>query len=167
MASKIKMVWQDRGWESIRKRMTSGPAATHVRAGIMDGGDEVHGEDSELTTNEVGILQEFGSDDGHIPARSYIRRSVVWPRNLPEIRQQLAQVSRKVLFQFFTRKEAMQSVGRWAEARIKKTIESGVGPANAPETVAQKGHGLTLRDTYKLLNAIGYKIVDGTGEGED
>ncbi len=156
----MKYVWQDKGWESIRARVTAGPAKTHAVAGVVGSEASQEHTDSGLTIGEIAILQEFGSMDGHTPSRSFLRRALIW-NNRSEVKHVLAQVSRAVIFQGQSREVAMREVGRWAVRKIKQTITEGVPPPNASSTVAAKGHGLTLRDTFTLLEAIGFEVVRG------
>lgn len=157
--------WKDLGWQSMLHRMTAGTAATHVSAGVVGEEANLVHDESGLTMGEIALLQEFGSDDGHIPSRPFLRQT--FNRiSRKDIEYQMAQVSIKVMFRKIPRAVAMQEVGLWAVRKIKETIESGVKPDNAPYTIAQKGHGLTLRDSRALLEAIGYEIITG-GYGED
>lgn len=164
MTVKMKMAWKDKGWAALQKRVTAGPAATFCRVGFFGPEAEAMHGDSGLTVNEIGIINEFGSDDGHTPARSFLRRTFNWKRgSRAEVLHQLAKVSRMVMFQGYTRISAMKAsgIGPWAVAKVQATINSGVGPANRPETVREKGHDLTLRDTLAMAMAISYEIIAG------
>lgn len=163
----MKYTWVDKGWESIRARVTAGPAATHAVAGVVGPEADQEHQDSGLTIGEMAILQEFGSrtDGGHTPARPFLRTALIWS-NRSEVKHVLAQVSRKVIFQKVPRHIAMRDVGLWAVRKIRQTIESNIKPENAPATVAKKGHGMTLRETRTLLEAIGFEVVSGFVDGE-
>lgn len=165
MGVKYNYSWTDKGWAAIQRRVNS-KARVHV--GVINEKAEVEHTDSGLTVGEIAVLQEFGSDDGHTPERSFLRRAVVW-NNRAELKHMLAQASRAVLFQGMSQADALQSVGKWAVRKIREVIASGVGPPNAPRTVAEKGHGLTLRDTQLMLQSLGYEVVGGFGifQGED
>lgn len=159
MALRYSYKWEDRGWEKLRRKVTADPK-TYVNVGILgSGADQEHG-DSGITTLEVGILQEFGSLDGHTPQRSFLRRTLVW-NNRREITAVLAQVTRMVLFQDYTRLQAMNYAGAWAVSKVRATIEAGVAPPNDPNTIYKKGHGLTLRDSLALIGALGYVVMGG------
>ena len=161
---KVTYSWEDHGWESIRRRVNAGPAANHVNVGLVgEDGQQEHG-DSDLTVEEIGLINEFGSDDGHVPARSFLRSTLVWS-NRKTVLNQLAQASRRVIFQGSNWAQALVPVGEWGAAEVRKTIAAGVLPANAPETVERKGHGLTLRESFLLSASIDYEI-NGPDDGE-
>lgn len=160
MSKRHHYVWKDTGWDTVRKRATSGPAAVHAKAGVVGPEAEDIHTDSGLSVGEIAILQEFGSLDGHTPQRSFIRSAIVW-NNRKELLNVLAQVSRDVMFRGVPRHVAMRKVGEWAVKKIVEQINSNVPPPNSPVTVANKGHGLTLRESYTLLEAIGYEVING------
>lgn len=164
-------IWQDRGWDAIRKRMTTGPAVIHARVGVTgaNAGAPHPLRDGDLSIEEVALLNEFGGSNQ--PERSFLRRTFFWNSgNKRELLGQLANVSRRVIFQGANRVAAMSDVGRWGVSKVKQTIMKGVPPKNARATVDNKGHGNTLRHTLTLLNAIdfviavGNSLLDGTGD---
>jgi hypothetical protein len=42
---------------------------------------------------------------------------------------------------------------------MQKAIKMDIYTANAPLTVAMKGHGMTLVDTGAMLNSVEYKVL--------
>lgn len=158
MSSKnAKMTWVDKGWARLVQNVAKGPANTHAIIGMLGpDADSMHG-DSGLTTNQLGIIHEFGLG---VPRRSFLRRALVW-RNRREIVGVLAQVSRMVLFQGKSRVEAMKYAGRWGVQAVMNVLDSGSGPppALAPDTVAHKGHDHALFETGELHRTIDYRIV--------
>ncbi len=159
-----KVTWTDKGWDSIRERLTKGPAKTHARVGVLGAVADMPHKNSNDTIGNVALHNEFGSDDGHVPPRPFIRNSIMW-NNRAYIKRLLAQVSVKVTFQKVSRFVAMADVGRAAVELVKKTILAGVQPANAQATIDKKGHGDTLIEDGQLYDSISYVIE--TGQSDD
>ena len=155
------MKWTDRGWEALRKRVTSGPAVNHAAVGVV-GSDASRPHplrDGDLSIEEVALLNEFGNSNQ--PERSFLRRTFNWDKsNARELKHHLAQASREVMFRSKSWGTALVSVGEWGVKKIQATIMSNVGPANAQSTIDDKGKGTTLRHTMTLFNAISY-IING------
>jgi len=156
MANYTRVAFVDKGWQSVLKRMTS--SDPQVIVGVMDDvADQQHDEDSEATIGEVAAIQEFGT--ARIPARPFLRTAVVWNSELA-IKKIMAKVARNVLLGT-PKNVAIREAGRWAVRRVVATIRSRVFVPNAPSTIARKGNDYTLRDSYKLVKSIGFKVVTG------
>lgn len=106
---------------------------------------------------EVGALQEFGSEDGHIPERSFIRSTLA---NTSWVRDVLASSVRRVVQGKSTARQALNRAGRILADGIRTTVLNVVPPPNAQATVDWKGHGHTLIGlTDALYDAISHKII--------
>lgn len=109
-----------------------------------------------LTNTEIAIIHEFG--DKHNPERSFLRKTL--SRRAPArlaINALFRSAIPAVLRGETTASAVNDRVGQLMTDAVKKTIRSGVKPANRPSTVRAKGHGLTLRASWQLYNAIDYK----------
>lgn len=157
---RFKYVFNDNAIRSITT--TVGKLdATRVRVGVLGGdGLRIH-PTSKLPVWQVAALQEFGSQDGHIPERSFIRRTL---NNLTYVRTVLANATGQVVNGKKTANDALSWVGQVLVNAIQQTILSNVSPANAPATVAWKGHGDTLMGkTDTMYNAVSSDVVSGAG----
>lgn len=159
----FKTKWTDRGWSALRARLTDGPPAIHAKVGVFGpDASKIHPLKDDLTVEEIALINEFGSKNGHVPQRSFLRRTFWWNNtNRRQVKHVMAKVSQMVIFQKVPRHIAMRKAGEWGVAEVKKTIMSGVGPANRPSTKEAKGHGQTLRHTMTLHDSISYVIIKG------
>lgn len=159
----FKTKWKDKGWADLRRRLTDGPAETHAKVGVFGAqAAQIHPLKQDYTVEEVALLMEFGSEDGHVRQRSFLRRTFWWnAANRAYVKTILAHVTHMVLFRKFRRDIAMRAAGQWGVDQVRKTIMSGVKPVNRPRTKEEKGHGLTLRHTMTLHDSISYVIMKG------
>jgi hypothetical protein len=121
--------------------------------------EDIHPNSKDRTVNEIAIIHEYGIG---VPRRSFLRRAIQW-RNKREVLGVIAQVSRKVLFQGFTRIEAMADAGRWGVKKVLEVLDEGEGPPPqiADATMTKKGHGHALYETGALREAVDFIVVSG------
>ncbi len=180
---------RDIGWRKFFENVHT-IKESYVKVGVL--GDDRGAErepGSDLTVAEIAVVQEYGTKDGHIPSRPFMRSTFDAERNnLLKLAQQLiAHVS-----------EGKQSVARGLEIlgaylanAAKKRITAGaIPPPNAPSTAlakAKKGKAASqfrgpatlgkalgqvgavasvkpLIDTGRLLNAITWVVITGERE---
>lgn len=156
--SKPVVKWTDKGWGAIYRKMTQGRPGTHVRIGVVGSAASQTHTDTDLTIAEVATINEFGLG---VPERSFLRSTTRKRVFQQQLKYMMAQASRKVLFQGFTRAGSLVSVAEWAVQQVKETILDNVPPPQATETILKKGHDLTLRETYTLFNSIGWEFAVG------
>ena len=53
---------------------------------------------------------------------------------------------------------ASEDLGYQMQRDIQANIKDGMSPANAPSTIAKKGHGHTLFETGKMHDAVKYEV---------
>jgi len=153
---KVNYKFDDKGIRDILSgvsRMTS----SRIRVGVVGPGANNKHPTSDLTAWEIGALQEFGSDDGHIPERSFIRSTLA---DVGWVKQTVAQAARRVVSGRSNATEALNWAGNIFASAIKRQIMSGVGPRNADTTVRWKGHDHTLIGlTRTLFEGIAHEII--------
>lgn len=154
-----KYHWKDNGIRAITSAVARLNAA-RVRVGVV-GPDatQITPTGGNLELWELAAAQEFGTEDGHIPERSFIRRTLndlVWVRSLA------ARAAQRVIMKGESAEQSLDWMGHVIAVAIQNTIMSSVPPKNAEATVAWKGDGETLRGlTNTLLNAISHEVVMG------
>ena len=112
---------------------------------------------TEITTAQVGAVHEFGSKDGRIPQRSFIRGTVT--EMTDEILAMQADHLSYVLAGTITYENALKRIGLTVKQRIQARIREGIDPANKDTTIARKrGKSTPLIDTGHMLNSITYKV---------
>lgn len=183
---KSKVVDRDRGWRDILKASHSMAGGARVRVGILGdssrGGlhrvDPETGEAEPLTIAEIALVNEYGNEDGTIPARP--AHTMTFDMRKEEIfreaRNGLVSVT---LDRKLTPEQLLNAMGMRHAAAIRNTITAGAGvpPPNAPATLREKrGAGewnregkaqaagfdaRTLVDTGATVNAISWAVEIG------
>lgn len=112
--------------------------------------------DGELAT--IAAANEFGTRDGHVPERSFLRSTV--DENRAEYAKALGQVLEGVI-DGRSATPGLQRIGVRAKADVQRKIRAIKTPPNAPSTIRQKGSRNPLIDTGRLRQSIDYEIGDG------
>lgn len=107
----------------------------------------------------IGAVQEFGSADGHIPERSFLR--VPLRANVALFNKIMRELLPQVVDGQMTMRQLMESVGARGAAVSQEAISAGIAPANAPSTIARKGSSTPLVDTGFMRQQITYVVEEG------
>lgn len=108
----------------------------------------------------IGAIQEFGSADGRIPERSFLRAPL--RANVKLLNKIMKELLPQVVGGQMTMFQLMEAVGARAAAVSQEAIEAGIAPANAPSTIASKGKGKqALVDDGFLRQQITYVVEEG------
>jgi len=137
----------------------------------------VQGEEAEQTVDGNGEItmvvlagvHEFGSTDGRIPVRSFIRNTVDSRRvEYAQLRKRLAAL---IVSGKLDHKRALGLLGEKVTSHIKGAMEAGLKPDLAPATIARRIQGQAeadgsrvfkpLIDTGQLKNSITYQVREG------
>lgn len=106
------------------------------------------------TSNEsavmVAAVHEFGSEDGTIPERSYLRSTVKEQNN--KYLRLFSKVVNKGIRE--RREPEFAKVGEQAVTDVKRKIRSRIPPALKAATIARKGSSSPLIDTGQLIGSI-------------
>jgi hypothetical protein len=153
----VRIRYYDRGWLQIVKGMRD-MNSMRVKAGLVGREAQRRHRNSDISMVEVGMINEFGSADGHVPERSWLRRPLRRASSFAGLRA-AAVATTQAMLNGVAPSKALRHVGDWAVGSIKEAITSTLPPAQAQRTVDRKGHSKTLRHTYSFLNAISYKIT--------
>lgn len=154
---KITIKDKDLGWTDFMKRIGE-MKIDRLRVGILADSEAggLHVEGADLSVAEIAAVNEFGTEDGRIPARSFIRSS------FDSNREANVRLFDKLLGQVLDGKmpleQALGLLGLKMSSDIKKKITSNVPPPNAPSTIEKKGSTKTLVDTGRMLNAVTWAI---------
>lgn len=149
-----RVVEKDRGWANIKKELQSLNTA-YTKVGIQAG--TKHKEGGSLVT--IAATNEFGSEDGRVPERSFIRSTTREERG--NIEAMKIKIMRRVYEGRLGWRQAMAVIGEYMEAKIKKKITDIRTPPNAPSTIARKGSDKPLIDTGHMRSQI--RHVEGRG----
>jgi hypothetical protein len=128
----------------------------HVAVGILQ--DEPRNDGFSMV--DLAMAHEYGSKDGRIPERSFIRSTCDAQRkkHLDLIRQ----FQSKILLGRITAKQALTQLGEVVSKDMVETINNGIDPALKPATIKRKSSSKPLIDTGRLKGSITHEIRGGT-----
>lgn len=159
-----KLIDRDLGMLDFIKRIREVKDA-RVHVGVLADDSKGGAREGDLTVAEIAAILEYGTKDGHIPARPFLRHT------FDAHREEMEKIGEKLIGQAVDGKitvdKALGIMGAKLSAEVKKCITSGPGvpPPNAPSTIKAKGSSRPLVDTGRLVNAITWAIVPA-GEKE-
>lgn len=126
----------------------------YVKVGLL--GDKATRKEGDGITNpELGVIHEFGTVDGKIPARSWLRMPLEFKAR--DILKFLDSDTIKSMIVHGQAKAVMKKLGGVAEAIIQEAFTTrgfGQWAPNAPSTVANKGSSAPLIDTAQMERAV-------------
>jgi len=126
-----------------------------VRVGFPSGGPR--DPESEISVAEKAIFNEYGSNNGRVPPRPFMRQTVgLTHETLKALKAGLiSRIYRKVT----DARGAMGTIGEWYSDQIRYTITTaGTFVPNAISTIERKGSTKPLIDTKQMMNSITYKV---------
>lgn len=141
------------GARALARRTKKGKGI--VKVGIIDPKNRT--DDSDLNTAEIGFVHEFGSKDGAIPERSFIRSTL--SEEQKDIGALTKRLYRAILRGRMDSKKALGLLGADVADKISQKIVAIRSPANSPETIARKRSSNPLVDTGQLKNSITWEVV--------
>lgn len=104
----------------------------------------------------IAATNEFGSSDGHVPERSFLRSTA------DENRERYALLIQRVVVRTLDGHDLATELGRVgaiAVGDVQKKISTGPFLVNAPSTIARKGKGKgPLIDTGRLRQSIDWEV---------
>ena len=157
---------RDKGWKEFVANMRKNSGETKVMVGFLrSSGQYKPKAGSKLTAMTMamlGAIHEFGSRDGRIPERSYMRSTMAQLDK--KLKRMLKKFSISVALGRMDKKKALGIVGEFLATAFKDKIQDGVPPANAPGTVARKGSDHTLIDTGQMRDTLDWEVQEGKEE---
>lgn len=129
-----------------------------LRVGIVGPGASTLEEGSSFTLAQLGLLHEFGSEDGRIPERSWFRSTLAARRT--DLAALQVQVFKRVLAGELTPRAGLDVIGLQIVAWLKDAIRRGIKPELATETILRKGSTKPLIDDGQLINSIAWIVEE-------
>jgi hypothetical protein len=109
----------------------------------------------------VAAVNEFGSSDGHIPERPFLRQGVKAGADKFE---RLNRVNLRLIVQGKKSvEESLEQLGVVAVGEVKRNFIKGEFKENAPATIERKGSSRPLINSGSLRQSITY-VVEGSGK---
>lgn len=175
-AIKVKVVETDYGFRRVMEvAKLLRERDVHVKVGVLEetaaGGEQREGG---VSNAELAAIHEFGTPDGHIPERSFMRSTM--DANKATYLENLKTLITRIVLGQITVDRAFNILGAKIAADIKKRVTTGEGipPPNAPSTVARKrrrgawngkqgatGAIRTLIDTGRMIGSITWTVMNG------
>lgn len=155
--TKSRYVVKDKGYRKALATIRE-VATGYITVGIH--GDQVTKDGVALAL--VASANEFGTKDGHVPERSFIRSTLDTKR--PELVQVRNRALKQVVAGRISVRTGLGLMGAFLKGEIQATIASSVPPPNAPSTIRAKGSSVTLIDTGQLRQGIDYQVHVGDRE---
>ena len=157
---KIEVRTKDKGWVEFFRRARE-IKDKRVRVGVLS--DAAHGDGETITLAELAAVHEFGTKDGRIPERSFLRST------FDDKREEMVRAGEKLMGAVLDGKmdvdRALGLLGAKLASDVKAKITSSIPPPDKPATVARKGSSTTLIDTGRLRGAVTWAL-DDEGKGE-
>lgn len=144
----------DRGWNEIVKNLQV-LNSLDVFVGIHEGVDH----DGELTAAQVGAIHEFGSKDGRIPQRRWLRAGVDYYAK--EIGQKYDDAFKASLKPGSNMRRELNRIGLFGAAKVKEYIRKvgqSVWPDITDDTKIAKGSTKILIDKSQLIKGIKHTL---------
>lgn len=160
MHLKAKYTWNDKGWRELTSNVARA-GATKLRVGVLGADASRKHPNADITIGEVALINEFGSDDGHVPRRSFIRGTVNGKMGL--MASILNTAARAVVMAKQSADVALGHAGALVVNAIRETIEHSIAPHNAKATVDKKGFDHPLIESGVLKEAISFQLVKTSG----
>lgn len=155
MASKLKITDRDKGFKRVIKQVED-IGESFVTVGVHEGATPYPGG---TPVGLVAAVNEFGSENGNIPERSFLRST------FDEQKRKMRQATLKLLAQVIDNRvsvqKALTKLGfKWATL-IQNKIETMRSPPNAPSTIRQKPDigDNPLINTRHLKNSITFEVT--------
>ncbi len=168
MAAKGKTRVVDHGWNKVAAAMQDNKRGARVVVGIL-ANQKNQRKGDPLTNAVLGFIHEFGSADGHVPERSFIRATI--DENAHKYKEFIARVAGLVLLGKMSEHQALELVGLKVQGDVVRRINAGIPPPLAASTLRRKTvNGLVgttpLVETGQLKSAITFEVRDAGKGGE-
>lgn len=149
----------DKGYKALLKQLRILDDNPYVKVGFPKEGIKNHEGGGSLAV--IASANEFGTADGRIPERSFLRSTADEKRK--EFNDMLDEGLNNIIKQKTTVQKLLDVLGIFAKGATQKKITDIIGPQNAESTVARKGSSTPLVDTGFMRQSIGYEVkIKGT-----
>ena len=162
MASKGKNFYdRDLGYGKMMTEFKAAKGESAVFVGFLrsSGTHKAKDKGKPITMAQLGAVHEFGSSDGKIPERSFMRSAV--DANHGKLESLIAKLSGQVMDGLMAKKKALGILGETVKQLMKNKIVGGLQPPLKPATIQAKGSSKPLIDTGQLVNSLEWEVREG------
>jgi hypothetical protein len=153
---KSGIVDRDIGFQDLLDVFDNMEEGVYVEVGVPATAEEY---DDGTNLALVASVNEFGSEDGRIPERSFLRST------MDEQREHFAKLYGRFLGRVvegkWTPEEALEALGLEAASKVQRKIDNLKEPPNAEATIDRKESSNPLVDTGQLKQSIIHRVNRG------
>ncbi len=153
----MKYVKDDkREQQRLAKLLMKMANAPHVAVGILQ--DEKR--DDGFSMVDLAVVHEYGSKDGRIPQRSFIRSTCDEKRH--DHAKVMAQLQQKCIAGKLTMAQALTTIGEVVSKDMVQTINNGIEPGLAEST--EKAKLRSLKKQNRKASGVGFRPLIESGK---
>lgn len=127
--------------------------------------------DADMRVVDIAAVHEFGTINGRVPERSFIRAGV--DENISKIQKDVVTVTEMVADGRLTSEQALDAVGQRAVGYVRARIQKGIKPDLKPATKREKakdggtGKSTPLIRTGRLINSLTHVVREKGSTPDD
>lgn len=139
----------------LEKLLKKAEKHTHVAVGILQ---DVKREDG-FSMIDLAMVHEYGSKNGHIPARSFIRSTC--DAKAKEHIRLIKKLQQQMLQGHLSSRQALRQLGEVVSKDMVQTINQGIEPELKLATIKRKKSSTPLIDKGLLKGALKHEVRGG------
>ena len=145
---------KDHKWKQkcLEKSLAKLKQRPHVAIGIL----QDQKIDEKFSIVDLALVHEYGSKNGHIPQRSFIRSTC--DAQQKKHFQLIKTLQGKIIDGVLGIKQALTTLGEVVAKDMVETINHGISPVLKPNTIKRKGSSTALIDTGRLKGSITHDV---------
>jgi phage gpG-like protein len=140
--------------QRLEKTLAKMAKAPHVAVGIL----QDKKIDEKFSMVDLATVHEYGSRDGRIPQRSFMRSTC--DAQQKKHNTLIQKLQSKVIAGVLSIKQALGQLGEVVAKDMVQTINRGITPELKLATVKRKGSSKSLIDTGRLKGSITHEVRD-------
>ncbi len=146
---------KDHKWKQqcLAKALAKLKQRPHVAVGIL----QDQKIDDQFSIVDLALVHEYGSKNGHIPQRSFIRSTC--DAQQKKHFQLIKILQGKIIDGVLSIKQGLSTLGEVVAKDMVETINHGISPALKPNTIKRKNSSKTLIDTGRLKGSITHDVI--------
>ena len=157
MRPTISLKETDKGWKALVQSLSVlKHGDSYARAGVI-GKQAEAAHEGGLTNGELALIHEFGTADGRIPSRSFMRAP--FDANKSRYIEMLRKLLKAVYEGKATVPQVLGIVAMKMASDQQAAIRAGIPPPLKLKTIARKGSSKPLIDTGQLIRSITGGVV--------
>jgi hypothetical protein len=150
----------DKGYKALIKQLRLLDNKPYVKVGFPKEGIKTHESGESLAL--IASVQEFGTQDGRIPERSFLRSTADEKRK--EVNSIIDSGLNDIIKQKTTVQKLLDKIGIFGKGATQQKITDISSPPNKSGTISKKGSSNPLVDQGFMRQSVGYEVKLGGTE---